>query len=358
MEHKYFWFRSDIVDNYKLSVLVYQYPWQLGQKFWYIAKGGVLENLESKEVNNWSEIDKDSLEKLFWELNAKILASAKAQKITYIKADWEEGLTQRLGLESVQDLHHFYQKNHTKALVSNKIIQYLSTITLNLSQIQKEYQVEDQREESNFAKNLEKKSKDDLKQFFVDSKVFWKTTNSNVNRYTKKSLDQNWDVSTDKTEANFEAFWQVYNQTKDRQNFAIQNKEYTRLLFDQDFSRLIILRDAQGQPQCVWFGIVFGDTMTYLYGGNTDYSFDNYGQYLVHLVAIKIAVSQATHQKITKYDLGGYDPNKGFGKFKENYKGTVRNFLGDIDIPIQPIKYQLTNYLISFIKFIKSLLRK
>jgi lipid II:glycine glycyltransferase (peptidoglycan interpeptide bridge formation enzyme) len=324
-------------DQYKLSAIICEYPWHLGQNFWYIAKGGVLENLESKEVNNWSEIEKDSLEKLFWELNAKIVASAKTQKITYIKSDWEEGLTQKLGLESVQDLHHFYQKNYPKALVSNKIIQYLSTITLDLSQI------------SDLITPQNVNDINALKTFFVDSKSFWKTTNSNVNRYTKKSLDLNWQVSNLKTDENFEAFWQVYNQTKERQHFAIQSKEYTRLLFDQDFSRLIILRDAQGQPQCVWFGIVFGDTMTYLYGGNTDYSFENYGQYLMHL----IAVAMASSEKIINYDLGGYDPTKGFGKFKENYKGKVRNFLGVIDLPIDGLKYSLTNHIISLAKVIK-----
>ena len=349
--HIFLWFHTKVNDKYTLSTLVYQYPWHFGQSFWYIPKGGVLTNKNDtnysvNSFSSWQDIEQSELQYLFCDLNKQIYDSAKAQKISYIKVDWEEGLTQRLGLKTNKDLEHFYQnnfkntknyKNFQLAKISSKTIQYLSTITLDLSTIS---------------------PVEDLEQFFIDSKSFWKTTNSNVNRYTKKSLELsialNWDISTQKTESNFELFWQVYNQTKDRQHFTIQPKAYMRHFFDQDFSRIIVIKDQDNQPQCVWMGIVFGDTITYLYGGNTDYSFDNYCQYLTHLVAIKMAVSE----KLLKYDLGGYDPNKGFGKFKSNYKGTIRNFLGDIDIPIHLIKYTITNNTIKLIKFIKRQLTK
>lgn len=328
--HDIFYFQVSNV-KFNLSTQVYQYPWHLGQKFWYIAKGGVLSSKliqngdqteqKNKVQNQWSNILQKDLDKLFWELNKEIHKQAKLQNICYIKADWEEGLTQNLGLQSNLDLINCYKNIYSGAKISNKIIQYLQTMTLNLVLIPKGQAFELSQ----------------LADFYEHSKLFWNLTNSNVKRYTKKSLTLGWQISTDKSTQNFEAFWQVYSHTKERQAFATQSKEYTRQLFDQDFSKIIILRNSAGEPCCVWQGIVFGNTLVYLSGGNNQYSFDNYGQYLMHLVAVWIGYSQ----DLQVYDLGGYDKSKGFGRFKENYKGQIRTFLGDIDIPINRFWFSL-----------------
>jgi Acetyltransferase (GNAT) domain len=331
-EHKVLQFEVSS-ESFTLSTAVYQYPWYLGQKFWYVAKGGVLKDLKTGRINNWSDIESQDLEKLFWELNQKIHNQAKLQGICNIKADWEEGLTNRLGLENNLDLLKFYKTSYSGAKISNKIIQYLQTMTLDMTLIP-------QGKAFDLSQLLE---------FYDYSKPLWNTTNSNVKRYTKKSLTLGWQISTAKTDEDFEAFWQVYSATKDRQAFVTQTKEYTRQLFDQDFSRIIVLRNADGEPCCVWQGIVFGNTFVYLSGGNNQFSFDNYGQYLMHLVAVWMGYCEG----LEVYDLGGYDKTKGFGRFKENYKGQIRTFLGDIDIPVDKLKFGLIDGGISLVKRVK-----
>jgi Acetyltransferase (GNAT) domain len=340
--HEIFKFQVSNKD-FVLSTVVYQYPWYLGQKFWYIAKGGVLSQrqikdndktrIKNKDQNRWNDIKKQDLLSLFWELNKEIYNQAKQQQLCYIKADWEESLTQRLELHDNQDLLNFYKTKYSRVKISNKIIQYLQTMTLDMTLIP---------QGQAFGLNQ-------LSEFYEYSKLLWNNTNTNVKRYTKKSLTLDWQISVDKTDDNFEAFWQVYSQTKDRQAFVTQSKEYTKRLFDQDFSRIIILRNGAGEPCCVWQGIVFGDTFVYLSGGNNQYSFDNYGQYLMHLVAVWLGYCEG----LQIYDLGGYDKTKGFGRFKENYKGQIRTFLGDVDIPVDKFKFGVIDGGIELVKKFK-----
>jgi Acetyltransferase (GNAT) domain len=336
LPHTFFEFNVAL-EGFTLSAIVYQYPWYFGQKYWYIAKGGVLINSITGVTNNWQDIEPLELEKIFWELNIKIQDKAKVHDICYIKADWEEGLSQRLGFNNLDKWLIFYQKRFKLARYSHKIIQYLQTMTLDMNLIPKgiKFEIED------------------LDKFFDYSKPFWNSTNTNVKRYTKKSLTLGWDISTEKSDENFEAFWFVYSATKDRQAFVTQTKEYTRKLFDQEFSRIIILRNSDGEACCVWQGIIFGDTLIYLTGGNNQFSFDNYGQYLMHLVAVWMGYCES----VEVYDLGGYDKTKGFGRFKENYKGQIRTFLGDIDIPINNFKFGLIDGSLRFVKKVKNLIK-
>jgi FemAB family len=340
-DHSYFWTEVQ-KDNYSLKFLVYIYPWHFGQKFWYISKGGVLTDLRTNIINDWNSIAKLNLESLFVELVMKVNSKAKEQKITYVKYDFEEELIAKLELNNKSQLLNLLkEKVESKSVISNKIVQYLATMTLDFRNIQNVLPIENY-------------DKENFMNLWNNTQDFWKTTNSNINRYTKKSLDKNWIISTEKNAANFEKFYKIYNHTKDTRGFAIQSRHYLEKLFEQDFSRIIILSDESGEPHCVWFGIQIGNTQTYLYGGNTQKSFDDYGQYLVHLIALNLALVG----KLEFYDLGGYDSNAGYGKFKDNYKGTLRTFPGVFDIPINQNKFNFTNIIVNATKEFKKLIGK
>jgi lipid II:glycine glycyltransferase (peptidoglycan interpeptide bridge formation enzyme) len=346
--HKFFEFYQEAeVDGrtFRLSTLVYQYPWQFGQIFWYIPKGFFLEEvIDAVGVKlPWNEIDVEDLEILLIRLLDKIYSKAKDSGSIYVKIDFEEGLANWLCLntnkEVVDFLHHHLQY---ESVLDTKIIQYLSTITLDLRLI----------------KNVELQhpiNNETLTELYHNTSEFWGTTNANVRRYTKKSLTQNWAVNTEKSKENFEYFWRIYNLTKEKHNFAIQSKPYLQSLFNKEFSRVIIIKntneEGELEVQGVWFGIVIGDTLTYLYGGNTEKSFENYGQYLIHLVAVRMAMECGC----AFYDLGGYDSTKGFGKFKENYRGQLRNFLGPIDVVLNHKNYKFTNLAIRLVKKVQSI---
>ncbi|NJL97056.1 aminoacyltransferase [Candidatus Gracilibacteria bacterium] len=129
----------------------------------------------------------------------------------------------------------------------------------------------------------------------------------------------------------------ILRQARDKS--LLLTKKYFQDLFDKDFSRMISLIDPKGKVQCSWFGVIIGNTLYYLYGGNTQDSFDNYGQYLVHVAATYLGKKEG----VSYYDLGGYDPEKGFGKFKEGYKGIIRHFGYPMDLILQARKYHFTS---------------
>ncbi len=73
-----------------------------------------------------------------------------------------------------------------------------------------------------------------------------------------------------------------------------------------------------------WLGICNNNTLYYLYGGATERGFELNAQYLIQLCAFKLAA----RLKAQYYDLGGYDPDKGYGTFKECFHGEILNFPG------------------------------
>ncbi len=301
------------------EILIYIYPWTMGFKLAYIPRF-------YSRANNLNILNK--------RLKSVLKDLKRDPKIVFLKLDFDDRLISNLAtsqshLESNFLFHFSFQKSY-------KSIQFLQTMTLDLVSINNP--------------QSEVLSLQELQDFYQQNTEFWSQTNQTVRRYTKKSLVQPWTISTAKTKNDFEDFYKIYNQTKDRQNFAIQPKEYLQKLFDKDWCHTIILRSTEtNQPECVWMGIVSEDTLTYLYGGNSDYSFSHQGQYLAHLVA----TSLAAQADLKYYDLGGYNPTLGFGKFKEGYKGSIREFYGAYDFKIKPAIYNLITPLLALRSWLK-----
>jgi lipid II:glycine glycyltransferase (peptidoglycan interpeptide bridge formation enzyme) len=315
----YFEHKSKLVD---IAAFTYQYPWYIGKYFLYIPKGPTF------KVN--SEITKEQLIAEYKIFLAKITEFAAQNKCVFIKLDFDYNFTDLLYIDSNNTILKFVESTTKhKTVLSTKSLQYLSTMLLDCHGLSKN---------------------DNLPHFLEDNKHFYSQTNENVRRYTRKSLKQNWQIETSKTTENFEHFWQVYESTAKRQSFAIHTKSYFETMFASEFVRIIVLKDEQNIPHCCWFGVAFGETLYYLYGGNDDYSFTHQGQYLAHLVALQIAAKE----KLLSYDLGGYDSEKGFGKFKEGYRGKVVKFLGPVDIVLQPLVYNTLNKLINTVKRIRT----
>ena len=320
-------------EGVKLQANVYHYPWYFGQNYLYIPKGPFLDYEGEKP-------DFEIVEKVFRDFLNKLMNLAGKNNSSYVKIDLEDVFGGFLELFDVDSSSKYIQKciPDYRVVVSNKTIQYLGTMTIDLDSI---------KSKPDGIKNITKPSS--LESFFNENQDFWFKTNQNVRRYTKKAIHQGWQISIVKTDQDFEDFWQVYKFTSNRHGFATHEKETFKMLFDQEFSRMIILRDADGKVQCGWMGIVLDDTITNLHGGNTPESFKKYGQYLTHILAIYMGICEGCKY----YDLGGYDLTKGFGKFKDGYRGYVRSFLGPIDILTKKNKYYFTNGMIDLVKKIK-----
>ena len=352
-------------SNGLLFTKVYIYPWQFKQKFAYLGRFPAYKNLAELKKLSQPEFQTELISLL-----EKIKEKAVELDLAFLKFDFEDQFLDDFEFENLtfnpnkKDFQTLIQEifktqlDFPKINSKTKKIQYLATMTLDLHQAiddlqnLKNSQKEKLEKFQNQKKNLEKetvKIQDlDLAEFYQLTQAFWKTTNQNIRRYTKKSLKQNWQISLAKTPENFEKFYQVYLKTAQRQKFAIHSKDYLRKFFDSSFSRIIILENQENQPQAVWLGIKSKQTLTYICGGNTQESFKFYGQYLIHLVAIFLA----SLENLPFYDLGGYDPALSFTDFKRGYRGKIRKFPGAVDVVLKPQRYNLITGLIKLIKFL------
>jgi lipid II:glycine glycyltransferase (peptidoglycan interpeptide bridge formation enzyme) len=317
---------SHNTEKIEISTIVYQYPWHLGKSFFYIPKGpvfSILREISNEEILIQYQIFLQKIEK-----------RAREKNMVFVKLDFDYQFTNLFHIEDNKKLLSLIRsKTNSYCTLSSKPIQYLSTMILDCQNLQ----------------YLE-----DLSSFVETNKPFWSKTNENIRRYTRKSLTQNWRIDATKSKENFENFWTIYSFTANRQGFAIHPKKYFEKLINHNFVRIIVLSDEKGVPHCCWFGISLLGTLYYLYGGNDDYSFAHYGQYLVHVVALQIA----SKENISSYDLGGYDSEKGFGKFKEGYRGKIVTFLGPIDIVLDKTSYTVINRGLQVGHALKSMLRK
>ncbi len=333
--HSYFLVNT---TSENLSALVYVYPWFLGESFAYAI------NIPSYN-HKIASISKETLIEEFKELIELILKESKEKGVAFVKFNLEDQFLNFVGYQSLEFAECLKLVEQSRSgyrfVYPSKRIQYLGTMTLDL-------------EFAFVAKNSVVKENtyeiSKLKAFYEQSKDFWQNTNQNIRRYTKKVLDSKWIIDSNKTEENLQNFLEVYYATAKRQKFSIHLEDYYYKLFDQDFSRLIIVKDQDGRPQTVWFGIQTENTLTYLFGGNSIESFAHKGQYMTHLVAINYAVSQ----DLRFYDLGGYEAKYSFSDFKRGYRGEVREFPGPADIVFKPSKYTVITNLIK----LKNIFRK
>ena len=319
----------EIKTEFNIKAIVYQYPWFFGQKFWYIPKGPIIDTkLNPEEVNL-----------LFSKLLSQILTQAKLQGVTHLKFDFDDTFTDLINIQNLQDIEEFLAglESGLKIKTDSKSIQYLQSMSMDISQVQKSAQVD--------------LINPDLHAFFETNKVFWNKTSQKARRYTRRALDlyqnKKWQVSFAKTQKNFELFWAIHSQTAANKEFVTSSKTYLQSLFDQDFSRLVLILDDKGAPHSVWLGAELDRTLVYIFGGNTTQSLEDNGQYLLHLAVMYLGKSG----DVEFYDLGGYKAEEGYGKFKDAYKGRIRTFQGPVDLVIKASTYNFVNWLISFKKF-------
>ena len=303
------------IKTTKLHTFIYEYPFVAGKKFWYIPRGFNL----LKDNTNKSEVER---------FVKKIVEQAKKSKISYIKLELAEEFLEVAGLagsEVTEILQNWGLKNTKK---SEKKLQYLSTKQINLEGIV-------------IKKSRSQKLKMEQVAEFVETNQDW--INQNMDKRTRygnrKALKSEWQIDVSESRQTFEDFYELHRETGERQGFGVHAREYLHKLFEQDFSRLIVLRDAQGKAQSGWFGVSLNGVLVNLYGGNGLYSRDNYGQYLMHLVAMMRAKSE----KCAFYDLGGLEEGKGFDLFKKGYQGEIINFTTPVDIVLDKWSYRVYN---------------
>lgn len=318
-----------------IESVVYIYPWHFNQFFAYMPRGFT--------IKQTTRFDDKQLKHDLHLFMHEVLTYCKESSVVFLKIDLDDQLGDFLGIDSTEEMAEYLRlitkPNGVSGYIPTTIaknsrpIQFMQTMTLDTGSL---------------------RYSNDINDFFKINTEFWSKTSQKIRRYTRKSLQFPWQLDTTKSEENFKHFWKVYHETSKRQQFGIHSKEYLSHIYKQDFARSIVIKDTHNQPHCVWLGISLDNTLTYLYGGNTQTSFDNHGQYIAHLAALQIAA----RERLSWYDLGGYDQEKGFGTFKEGYKGNIRKFLGPIDLVITQRKYDFTNKFVETAKHVQKLVHR
>lgn len=325
--HNYTFFEDENYSSY-----IYEYSWKLKQKFWYLPKGPILKNV-NKDVGIL-ELDL----KQFFE---KIIIEAKQKNICFIKFDFDDNLTKSLDYDNISNYVKLLKNLPLKNLLvtsNTKKIQYLQSTVCDLSCCIKHDSITDT-----------------LIQFWDNNQVFWSKTNEQVRRYTRKLLkeyeSENYSYSFEKTKENFEAFWAVHYSTAQRQNFSTQPKKYLYEMMMENFGRICVVYNEKKEPLSVFLGIMLNDCLYYILGGNTPSAMHNRSQYLLQLLVIR----QARLEGCNNYDMGGYEVGSGYSKFKDGYRGKLRQFLGPIDVALKPLTYKNIQTLIKIRKKVKDL---
>lgn len=324
------------IETEYMSCYVFEYPFVMGKKFWYIPRGFNLKKPDviklltnpSKNASGQNALT----DEIFVNINLileQVTAKAKLNpEIAFIKFEINEFLLKCI---PVDDLN---LKSLTKKLkdktdlnlkLSNKKLQYLSTRLINLGEVQK--LIGENRVIS-----------DVIEDFWTNNQKWFTANLDKRTRYgTRKALEYGWKISWAKSKENFEAFYSLHQDTSIRQKFSIHGREYLNTLFRLPFTKIVILRDKDENPQAAWLGIINQNTIIHLYGGNSQQSRENYGQYMLNLAAVYIGSENDCHT----LDLGGTEEGKGFDMFKKGYKGQEWNFYGPFDIVLDKWSYNL-----------------
>lgn len=323
-------------DQCIVYAYVYRYPWYFNQAFVYVPRGPVVQPIGPKSLSKTELLRGLSF---FWQ---RLQVFAREHNLSFLKIELDSNLADELQIISSTELGKLMQ--HSFNLDSKPAVKQImpgATVGFNI--------------ESMILPILDSKFEPDntaqLDFFMQLNSSFWHQRNKTIRNATRRSLKVGWEISFDKGADNLNKFWEVYLLTAARQRFGTHPKLYYQKLLQHDFSKLIVLSFA-GQAHAVWIGVEIDGVLTHLFGGNTDFSLKNFGQPLLHLVAL----ARATAAGNQVYDFGGYDSEKGYGKFKQSYHPTVVNFPGPIDIPIHPIQYAATNSSIRVVKLARKIL--
>ena len=332
-----------LFEDQNYYTFVYEYPWKLKQKFWYIPKGPILK--KSRNLTNNTNQSNNQDYKLDYKLELKnfleqIIKEAKQNNICFIKIDFDDTLTKALDYKSIDDYFNYLKQSFPCLLIINKSkkIQYLQATVCDLSHQPKQ--------------DLES---DNLVTFYENNQPFWSKTNQQVKRYTKKILKEfesgKYSYSFEKSDANFQAFWEIHDSTTKRQQFSTQPKEYLHQMMLEEFGTICVIYNKDNQPASVFLGVMLDGCLYYILGGNSENGMKERTQYLLQAVVIR----HARLNQCNYYDMGGYSEGSGYSIFKDGYRGEFREFLGPIDLVIKPNTYKGINNCLKIFRKIRNL---
>lgn len=144
-------------------------------------------------------------------------------------------------------------------------------------------------------------------------------------------------VEEDNSDAAFEKFWELTDQTAKRQGFYAHNKKYFQLMWETLKNRIahLFVAKYQGEILAAWIIFKYGDKIYYPYGASSDV---HRGLQAPSLMMWKM-ILWGKDQGCKIYDLWGIEKGKGFTDFKAKFGPKTVEFVGTYDLIINPLLY-------------------
>lgn len=162
------------------------------------------------------------------------------------------------------------------------------------------------------------------------------------------------EIVEDNSDAGFEMYWKLTEETTKRQNFYAHTKNYHTLQWetlhtakhkDNALTSHLFFAKYQEKILAAWILFVFHDTLYYPYGASSSLHREVMASNLIMWEAIRFGKAQG----LQKFDMWGAmsdtpditDPWYGFHRFKQGYGAKHVEFIGSFDLIIHPLLYQL-----------------
>jgi hypothetical protein len=291
---------------------IYQYPWILKQKVWFLPACPVYLK------DSFEGLEKEEVLREFLEFLNKLKQEAQKNKISILKFYLEPKLGGFLNIQNQAGLLNLLQKTNSKFWIKgSKSFMYEQIMQLQITDLklpEKSFELND-----NY-----------LGEFFKINQNFWLERNKTIRNQTKRSLSNNWLIDNQKTTQNIELSYQILLETAQRQGFGLPSEEYFKELANQNFSHFWLLKNQSQEVVSTWIGLNLGSRLVNLYGGNRGASFTNFGPNYLHLAGIGLAKDLG----LDYYDFGGYNKDETTAKFKDSYKGEIVTFPGNLNLGV------------------------
>lgn len=154
-------------------------------------------------------------------------------------------------------------------------------------------------------------------------------------------------IKEDCTAADLTIFYNLLQETTERNNFLVRSFDYFTQMWDCLYSAgylKLFLAYYQDEPIAGTLAYLFGDTAWYIYGASSNQHRRVMPNYLLQWTMIKWA--KANGCKVYDFrgvsgDLSPDNPLYGLYRFKKGFKGTFTEFVGEYDLVFAPFYYRL-----------------
>lgn len=174
-------------------------------------------------------------------------------------------------------------------------------------------------------------------------------------RYNIRLAEKKGVVVRQGSEVDFERFWQIMQETKDRDGFRLHSKEYYRRMLAIPFIELLVA-EANGEMIAANIVSYYGDMASYIHGSSSDRQRNLMAPYLLQWTAIK----RAKERGLKHYDFNGIDEQKwpGVTRFKHGFGGEDVLYPGAFDVVFCSAAYRSYSLLRTLRRLVGKILGK